>query len=284
MDGTNSRNEGTGLSSSNENSVNLRVWLEAAGWMALVAVLWGIDLLTKLSVRDQSGVGKDTFRLVSEQVTSAAAVLVMIPFLVQWLKLYPLSLAAWPRAVIGHTIGTIIFAFGHYALMVALRIPWYALNERTYVWREPFVANLIVEYQKDIKIYLGFVILMSAYQYYRRSKPTAAQSRADRLIVQTGAGDSVLRFEQIDYLEASRNYIAVHADGREYVIRDTMSNVMRRLSGGRFARTHRSVIVNIDKIREIRPVDSGQRVFLISGEDVPLSRGYRDEFTRIIGG
>jgi len=168
--------------------------------------------------------------------------------------------------------------------MVALRIPWYALNERTYVWREPFVANLIVEYQKDIKIYLGFVILMSAYQYYRRSKPTAAQSRADRLIVQTGAGDSVLRFEQIDYLEASRNYIAVHADGREYVIRDTMSNVMRRLSGGRFARTHRSVIVNIDKIREIRPVDSGQRVFLISGEDVPLSRGYRDEFTRIIGG
>jgi len=284
VDGTNSRNEGTGLSSSNENSVNLRVWLEAAGWMALVAVLWGIDLLTKLSVRDQSGVGKDTFRLVSEQVTSAAAVLVMIPFLVQWLKLYPLSLAAWPRAVIGHTIGTIIFAFGHYALMVALRIPWYALNERTYVWREPFVANLIVEYQKDIKIYLGFVILMSAYQYYRRSKPTAAQSRADRLIVQTGAGDSVLRFEQIDYLEASRNYIAVHADGREYVIRDTMSNVMRRLSGGRFARTHRSVIVNIDKIREIRPVDSGQRVFLISGEDVPLSRGYRDEFTRIIGG
>jgi len=252
--------------------------------MALVAVLWGTDLLAKFSVRDQTGIGKDTFRLVSEQVTSAAAVLVMILFLVQWLKLFPLRLEGWPRAVIGHTIGSIVFAFGHFILMVALRIPWYALNERTYVWREPFVSNLFVEYQKDIKIYIGFVIVISAYQYHRHSKTTVAQSRADRLIVQTGAGESVLRFEQIDYLEAARNYISVHADGREYVIRDTMTNVMRRLSGGPFARTHRSVIVNIDKIREIRPIDSGQRVFLTSGEDVPLSRSYREEFTRKIAG
>jgi len=63
-----------------------------------------------------------------------------------------------------------------------------------------------------------------------------------------------------------------------------MANVMDRLSGGPFARTHRSFIVNIDKIREIRPVDSKQRVILHSGENLPLSRSYRDEFTRIISG
>jgi hypothetical protein len=235
-------------------------------------------------VRDQTGVGKDTFRLVSEQVTSAAAVLVMILFLVQWLKLFPLRIADWPRVIIGHTIGSIIFAFGHFVLMLALRIPWYALNEHTFVWRQSFVSNLILEYQKDIKIYIGFVIVISAYQHYRRSKTTMAQSHADRLIVQTGTGDSVLRFEQIDYLEAARNYIAVHANGREYVIRSTMTEMMRSLSGGPFARIHRSVIVNIDKIREIRPVDTGQRVFLTSGDDVPLSRNYREELTRRIGG
>ena len=260
------------------------MWFEAIGWVVLVAVLWGTDLLPKLSVRDQAGFGKDTFKLVSEQVTSAVAVLVMILFLVQWLKLFPLRAGDWPRAIIGHTIGSIIFAFGHFVLMVALRIPWYALNDRGYVWRDPFVNNLIVEYQKDIKIYIGFVIVISAYQYYRRSRNEEQQAHADRLIVQTGAGDSVLRFDQIDYLEAARNYIAVHADDREYVIRDTMSNVMRRLSGGPFVRTHRSVIVNIDKIKEIRPIDSGQRVFLTSGEDVPLSRSYREEFTRKIAG
>jgi hypothetical protein len=272
------------LSSDNKNRFNPRVLLEAAGWIALVTLLWGTDLLSKFSVREQTGVGLDNFRLVSEQVTSAVAILIMVPFLVQWLKLFPPRLEEWPRVIIGHTIGSIFFAFGHFVLMVMLRIPWYALNGRTYVWREPFVSNLIVEYQKDIKIYIGFVIVISAYQYYRRSRTSEPQSHVDRLIVQSGTGDSVLRLEEIDYLEAARNYISVHADGREYIVRDTMTNVARRLSGGPFVRTHRSFIVNIDKIKEIRTVDAGQRVILTSGEDVPLSRSYREEFTQKIGG
>ena len=275
---------GTDLSSDNEEKHILRLWLEAAGWIALIALLWGTDLLAKFSVREQTGIGLDNFRLVSEQVTSALAVLIMVPFLIQWLKLFPPTLKEWPRTIIGHTIGSIFFAFGHFVLMVALRIPWYAFNGRTYVWREPFVSNLIVEYQKDVKIYIGFVVVISAYQYYRRSRSAMPQAHADRLIVQTGTGDSVLRLRDIDYLEAARNYIAVHAGGREYIIRDTMSNVSRRLSGGLFARAHRSFIVNIDKIKEIRTVDTGQRIILTSGEEVPLSRGYREEFTRKIGG
>lgn len=252
--------------------------------MVLITILWGTDLLAKLSVRDQTGIGKDDFLLISEQITSAVAALIMILFVIHWLKLFPLRRDAWVQAIIGHTVGTIIFAFGHYALMVALRIPWYAINDHTYVWRDPFVSNLIVEYQKDIKVYFGIVLIATAYQLYLRSRPAAAPLPADRLIVQTATGNSLLRFEQIDYLEAARNYIAVHAEGREYIVRDTMTNVMGRLSGGPFARTHRSFVVNIDKIKEIRPVDSKQRVFLHSGEDLPLSRSYRDEFMRIIAG
>lgn len=274
----------TDLIGDSGNKSRMRLWMEVAGWIGLVTLLWGTDLLAKLSVRDQVGVGKDTFRLVSEQVTSGIAVLVMILFLVQWVRLFPPRLDEWPRTIVGHTIGSVIFAFGHFAMMVALRIPWYAVSGRNYVWREPFVANLIVEYQKDIKIYIGFVMVIVAYQYYRRSRRAAAQSRADRLIVQTGSGDTVLRLEQIDYFEAARNYVAVHAEGREYIVRETMSNVMKRLSGRSFSRTHRSYIVNIDKIREIKAVDSGQRIILHSGATVPLSRGFRGEFTNMIAG
>lgn len=275
---------GTGLSLISEKKLNLRVWLEAAGWIILVVLLWGTDLLAKLSVREQTGVGLDNFKLVSEQATSAIAILIMVPFLIQWLRLFPLTLNEWPRTVIGHTIGSVFFAFGHFTLMLAMRIPWYALNGRTYVWREPFVNNLLVEYQKDIKAYIGFIVIISAYQFYRRSRSEVPESPADRLIVQTGTGDSVLRLRDIDYLEAARNYVVVHAGGREYIIRDTMTDVSRRLSGGTFARTHRSFIVNVDKIREIRTVDAGQRIFLTCGADVPLSRSYREEFTRKIGG
>ena len=275
---------GTSLNADGRTRAVPRVWLEAAGWIVLVTVLWGTDLLAKISERNQTGIGKDDFFLISEQVTSAVAALVMILFVIRWLELFPLRRAVWPRAVIGHTAGTVLFAFGHYALMVALRMAWYQINDHDYVWRDPFVANLIVEYQKDIKIYFGIVIIATAYQMYRRSRSAPAPLSSNRMIVQTGSGESVLRFGQIDYLEAARNYVAVHAEGREYLIRDTMANVAGRLSGGPFARTHRSFIVNVDKVSDIRTVDSKQRVFLGNGKDVPLSRSYRDEFTKKIAG
>ena len=272
------------MSTDDKNKNILRNCLEATGWAVLIAILWGTDLLAKISERNQTGFGKNNFLLISEQITSAVAVLIMVLFVVRWLKLFPLKRDVWVQAVIGHTAGSILFAFGHHGLMVAFRIPWYEINGHDYMWREPFVSNLIVEYQKDIKIYLGLVVVATAYQLYLRSRSAPLLPRADRLVVQTGTGDSVLRFEQIDYLEAAMNYIAVHAEGREYVVRDTMDNLFRRLSSGPFARTHRSFIVNIDKIREIRPVDSKQRIVLHSGADLPLSRSYREEFGDIMAG
>ena len=59
---------------------------------------------------------------------------------------------------------------------------------------------------------------------------------------------------------------------------------MLPLAAGPFAGTHRSFIVNVDKIEEMRIVDGRQRIFLRSGADVPLSRGYRDQFTAAMSG
>jgi two-component system LytT family response regulator len=55
-----------------------------------------------------------------------------------------------------------------------------------------------------------------------------------------------------------------------------VSRLEARLSGGVFARTHRSFIVNVEKIREVRPTDSSHRVFLLNGAELPLSRSYRE--------
>ena len=290
--GTNDVPPGTDLTDAADKPARPRKWAEAAGWAAIVAVLWGTDLLAKFSERDQTGIGKDNFRLISEQATSAIAVLIMIGFVVRWLQLFPLKRDAWVPAIIGHTAGTILFAFGHQFLMVAMRIPWYALNGETYIWREPFVANLITEYQKDIKVYFGIVLIATAWQVYQRSRVPSATSDSspapvapqERLVVQTGQGTRVLRLDEIDYLEAARNYVAVHAGGREYVVRETMSKLSLQLPGGRFARTHRSFIVNMEGIREVRTVDGKPRVFLACGADVPLSRSYRDAFNASMTG
>jgi len=251
---------------------------EATAWIVAVTFLWTVDTFSKLSYRDQTGFGKDNFRLITDQATSAAAALIMIIFIVHWLKLFPLRKDAWVPAIIGHTAGSIIFAFGHFSLMVLFRMIIHRLNGTLYIWRDPFVSNLIIEYQKDIKIYIGIVLVIAAYQYYRSTRMPTSQPtpQGSKLIVQTGSGETVVRFDEIYYLEASRNYVVVHAGDREYLVRDTIRNLEEKLSGGPFARSHRSFVVNTDKIKELKSVDSGYRVFLRNGADLPLSRSYRD--------
>lgn len=256
-----------------------RKLLEAMAWIFSAGLLWTLDTLSKLTEREQAGVSVDVFRLITEQVTSAAAALIMVLFVIRWLRLFPIRKDALVPAIIGHTVGTMVFAFGHYSLMVLFRGIIYGLNDMSYTWREPFVANLIVEYQKDIKIYVAIVIVISVYQHFRRPRvQAAALTHGGRLVVQTGLGESVLRFEQIDYLEAARNYVVVHANNKEYLVRETMSSLEKRLAGGPFARTHRSFVVNVDEIEEIRTIDSKQRIRLKNGSEIPLSRGYRHAF------
>lgn len=261
-----------------------RFWLAAAGWAALISALWGADLAARILERDQSGIGKDDFRLISEQVTSALAVLVMVLFVVRWLRLFPLRRAAWAPAVIGHTLGSVLFALGHHLLMILQRLPWYAANGIEYRWREPFLGNLVTEYQKDIKIYFGIILVVTAYDLYRRTRPRAIVPAADRLVVSTGTAERVLMVADIESLEAARNYVAVHADGREYIVRDSISALERRLPVGAFARTHRSHVVNLAKVREIRNDEARQFVVLESGRLVPLGRSHRERFRAVVSG
>lgn len=261
-----------------------RFWLRAAGWVLLIGVLWGADLLARFAEREQSGIGKDNFRLISEQVTSAIAVLLMVLFVARWLRVFPLRREAWASAVIGHTVGSMLFALGHHVLMILMRLPWYAANGIDYRWREPFLPNLLIEYQKDIKVYFGVVLVLTAWHLYRRTRSRNLAALPGRLVVQTGTAERVLDIACIESLEAARNYVAVHAEGREYIIRESITGLLARLPGGQFARTHRSHIVNLAKVREIRSEDSRQYVVLESGRKVPLGRSHRDGFRAVVSG
>jgi hypothetical protein len=284
--GTNDRWAEMELNPDSEDHKIPRRWIEAAGWVLLVAVLWGSDLFVRFAERPETGASKDDFRLVAEQLTSGIAVLVMIPFVIRWLRIFPLKPGAWIPAIVGHTVGTGIFAAGHYSLMVLMRMLVYGVAGVPYIWREPFFANLFLEYQKDIKIYFGIVAVVIAYRYLTHSRKAgdALPPGGDRLVVQTGTGTAILRYEEIDYLEAARNYVAVHAGGREYLVRDTLSNLVDKLPRSTFLQSHRSYVVNVDQIKEIRSVDSGHRILLRDGGSIPLSRGFRDRFRSALDG
>jgi two-component system LytT family response regulator len=106
--------------------------------------------------------------------------------------------------------------------------------------------------------------------------PPADGDYALRLTVRDGERFVVVRTDDVDWFEAAANYVRVHSGGKVFTVRGTMGALESRLDPRRFARVHRSTIVNIDRVREIRPEWHGDfDVVLTDGTTLRLSRSYR---------
>lgn len=105
------------------------------------------------------------------------------------------------------------------------------------------------------------------------------------LLVKKNDHSIFLRIEDIDWVEASRNSVILHAGKEKYSYRETISSVADRLDPSTFFRIHRSTIVNINRIRKIDPWFHGDyAVTLADGTRLTMSEPYRKrlkEFRRI---
>jgi two-component system, LytTR family, response regulator len=104
-----------------------------------------------------------------------------------------------------------------------------------------------------------------------------------RLVIKTGSRILFLRPEQIEWIEAERNWVRLHLGRDNQLVRDTMYNFERRLDPNQFLRVHRSAIVNLDHVKEMVPLPSGDyRVTLRSGVQLLLSRTYRPRLSQLL--
>jgi two-component system, LytTR family, response regulator len=112
--------------------------------------------------------------------------------------------------------------------------------------------------------------------------PTSPRPRV-RIIVPTSAGDLVLDAAEIDWIGADDYYAAVYARGRRHLIRESLSSFEARLDPVMFVRVHRSAIVNIDRVRELRAEPSGESVVVLrDGTRVPVSRRRREHVSEAL--
>jgi two-component system LytT family response regulator len=101
-------------------------------------------------------------------------------------------------------------------------------------------------------------------------------------LVRTRDKTLVIKAEEIDWVEAADYYVSLHVGGASHLLRETMSELERRLDPERFFRVHRSAIVNVDRVREIHPLFRGDcELALSDGTRVRLSRTRRGEFERL---
>ena len=105
-----------------------------------------------------------------------------------------------------------------------------------------------------------------------------------RLTVRQTGRTILLPTDEIDWVETYGNYLKLHAGRESHLIRGTMQQLEAKLDPEKFVRVHRSVIVNIEKVKEIHPRSNGdQDLVLHDGRRLMLSRNYRDKFLSLLG-
>jgi two-component system LytT family response regulator len=81
----------------------------------------------------------------------------------------------------------------------------------------------------------------------------------------------------VDWLEAADNYVRLHVRQREYLVRETLATLETQLDPDRFVRIHRSAIVAVDRIAEIRATSHGDAALLLrDGTPLAVSRTFRE--------
>jgi two-component system LytT family response regulator len=103
-----------------------------------------------------------------------------------------------------------------------------------------------------------------------------------RISIKTSGKLIFLRTEDIDCVEAADNYVKVRTGSEVHVVRDTMGAFESRLPADDFVRVSRSCIINVDRIKELQPIEYGEyEIVLQNGTRVRLTRGYRQSLQRL---
>jgi two-component system LytT family response regulator len=110
---------------------------------------------------------------------------------------------------------------------------------------------------------------------------SVARAERRQVVVKDGSRTHVIAEAEIAWIEAEDYYIAIHAQGRRILARESLKQIEERLDPELFARVHRSAIVNTRWIRAIEPVASGdQRLVLTDGTVLRVSRTHRASLMR----
>lgn len=131
------------------------------------------------------------------------------------------------------------------------------------------------EVQSSTRTGDGLRRLMHAARRERRYLQRAVVSSAGKVVF--------LKVGDIDWMEASGNYVTFHVGRETYLLRETLAALDAKLDPDQFVRLHRSAIVNIERIREISPWSRGEQVAVLQdGTQLTIGRAFRQRLTALL--
>jgi two-component system LytT family response regulator len=97
-----------------------------------------------------------------------------------------------------------------------------------------------------------------------------------RVVVRSAGRVILLKAPDIDWLEGSGNYVTLHVGRTTYLLRESLTALERKLDPEQFVRSHRSAIVNVDRIRELGPWSGGEQALILhDGTQLTIGRVFR---------
>lgn len=221
--------------------------------------------------------------------SSALLFLALLPAVIALEQRFPFRFDTWRRSLVLHLLLSVPFSLLHVLGMIGLRKMAYIIAGGHYDFG-PFGFNFGYEYLKDVRSYFSIIALLGMYRLWRlrlqgearlleapdEGLPVEPVERPERFLVRKLGREFLLNAREIEWLQASGNYVNLHLHGRDYPLRATMSGIADRLDPTRFVRVHRSYFVNLDYLEQIEPLETGDaRLQMRDGSRIPCSRSYR---------
>lgn len=264
--------------------------IELAFWVVAFTIPAVANTLVALMDAQRDGHVLPAWQPALWEGSSALVSLLLLPALLALCSRFPLHADTWRRRLPAYVLASVAWSMLHVVGMVLLRKAGYALVGEHYAI-DDWARRFVYEYLKDGRTFALIVTVDHGYRWFWRrlqgearlldppeDAPAAAPvERPERFLVRKLDREFLVAAADVEWLRAAGNYVDLHVRGRAYPLRSTMAAIESQLDPARFARIHRSYMVNLDRIASIEPLDSGDaRVHLHDGTVLPCSRSHRE--------
>ena len=142
----------------------------------------------------------------------------------------------------------------------------------------------LAEEAEKLKIVLAEVAPDAIGSFDEEAAEPAAAGRYEKLINIKDRGQIFrVDVDSIEHIEAAGDYMCIRTADNSLILRETMKDLERRLDPRVFQRVHRSTIVNLNQVRQVKPHTNGECFLVLeSGQQVKVSRSYRDVVARFV--
>lgn len=139
-------------------------------------------------------------------------------------------------------------------------------------------------FDKAIQKYIQQAGTVAAASIKNLAEENVYEGYQHRIVVKDNGVIRIIPAEDIEYIEASDDYIKIFSSQGHYLKKSTLGRIENSFDPARFVRVHRSYIIPVSRLARIEPYEKDSHVALLqSGVKVPVSKSGMERLKKVLG-